>query len=188
MGTGDIPVLGDASNVNTQHVEIQPAQQVNTHVVTQQVSAPDQQDQSDLKEYRDWLIKADYKASEAYDKAVMTLSGGALGISITFIHDIAPAPNPGTLYWLVIAWCAFGASIACILISKLTSQWALRKAIRQVDDGTIYNQSPGQKYSWLTKWLNISAGVAFLIGVATLAVFAVFNAHPAGSPGSSLFR
>jgi hypothetical protein len=196
MRTDDNPPAADASKVNTQQVESQQVatqqvttQQVTTQVVTQQANASDGQDQSGLKKYRDWLVSADYETSNAYDQAVMTLSGGALAISITFIHDIAPSPHPGTLSWLGTAWCAFGASIASILISKLTSQWALRKAMRQTDDLTIYSHRPGGGFSYLTNGLGIFAGLAFLIGVSTLAVFAVLNAaHPAGSPGSLFFR
>lgn len=153
---------------------------------SQSGSPENPKESSDLKAYRDWLIKADYEASEAYDKAIMTLSGGALAISITFIHDIAPSPKPATVYWLAIAWCAFGLSVALSLISKLTSQWALRKAIDQTDSLTIYDQSPGAGFSDVTKYLNIIAGMAFLIGVGTLARFAVLNVALSGL--SLLFR
>ena len=128
-----------------------------------------------LTAYRDWLIKADHRASEAYDKAVMTLSGGALAISITFIHDIAPSPDKGTVYLLGIAWGSFGLSIAVILVSKLTSQWALRKAMRQIDQGTIHQQRPGAAFSVLTAILNVLAGLTFLVGVAALSWFAIAN-------------
>jgi len=132
---------------------------------------------SDLIAYREWLVKADYEASEAYDKAVMTLSGGALAVSITFIHDIAPSPRSETLCFLAAAWSCFGLSISSILISKLTSQWALREAIRQVDEGTINKQPPGARFSVLTKFLNVFAGLAFLLGVGALACFAITNMH-----------
>jgi hypothetical protein len=36
-----------------------------------------------MSAYRDILIAAEQQASQAYDKTVMTLSGGALGLSIT---------------------------------------------------------------------------------------------------------
>jgi hypothetical protein len=54
----------------------------------------------ELAAYREWLVKTDHSASEAYDKAVMTLSGGALAISISFVREIAPSPLEGTMYWL----------------------------------------------------------------------------------------
>jgi hypothetical protein len=139
------------------------------------------QTQDPLKDYRAFLMNAAQKESAAYDQAVMTLSGGALGISITFIHDIAPAPKAGTIWLLGIAWCFLALSIAAILISKLTSQWALRKAIRQVDDGTIGQQRPGARFSAWTASLNVAAGMAFLLGVIFLACFTVTNVISSGA-------
>lgn len=130
--------------------------------------------------YRDWLVQAGFKVSEAYDKAVMTLSGGALGISMTFIHDLAPTPVAGTFLWLGLAWISFGTSIASILVSKLTSQWALDRALEQFDSGEIKGQRPGQGYSVLTSVLNVLAGVAFLLGVFALAWFAISNLSDVG--------
>ena len=138
------------------------------------------QTQDPLKEYRAFLMNAAQKESAAYDQAVMTLSGGALGISITFLHDIAPAPKAGTVWLLGIAWCFLALSIAAILISKLTSQWALRKAIEQVGAGTITQQRPGARFSVWTRSLNITAGMAFLLGVIFLAWFTVTNVVTSG--------
>lgn len=131
--------------------------------------------------YRDWLVQSGFKVSEAYDKAVMTLSGGALGISMTFIHDLAPAPVAGTLLWLGLAWISFGTSVASILISKLTSQWALDRALEQFDNRKIDSQRPGQAYSVLTTVLNVVAGATFLLGVVALAWFAISNLSDVGN-------
>src|SRR3990170_935291 len=76
-----------------------------------------------MKAYRDWLVQADQKTLEAYDKAVMTLSGGALAISLTFVNDVIPSPIAGTVKLLIAAWVSLALSIAAILISKLTSHW-----------------------------------------------------------------
>jgi len=40
-----------------------------------------------LQEYRTHLVAAEQKAQEDYDKTVISLSGGALGISFAFIVD-----------------------------------------------------------------------------------------------------
>lgn len=40
------------------------------------------------------LLKAHHTATQDYDKAVFTLAGGALGISLAFVRDIAPKPVP----------------------------------------------------------------------------------------------
>ena len=41
-----------------------------------------------LQKYRDFLIAAEQKSQEDYDKTVIALSGGALGISFAFATDI----------------------------------------------------------------------------------------------------
>jgi hypothetical protein len=92
----------------------------------------EQTDES-LADYRKLLEQAYDKQSEAYDKTVIALSGGALGISMTFLHEIVPSPLGGTLWLLGAAWSAFAFSILAILVSILTGQWALRRAMCQVD-------------------------------------------------------
>lgn len=44
-------------------------------------------------DYRKWLVEADHKASQAYDKALLTLAGGALGISFAFLKDLVASPS-----------------------------------------------------------------------------------------------
>ena len=63
------------------------------------------------------------KATDAFDKAVMTLSGGALGISIAFIHDVAHHPRYKGV--IAAAWGAFSLSLLLILLSFLTSERAI---------------------------------------------------------------
>ena len=128
-----------------------------------------------IDRYRKFLVQADHKASEAYDKAVMTLSGGTLAISLTFIKDVVPTPQAGTTWLLFAAWEFLALSITAILASMLTSQWALRKAIDQVDRDEIRRRTPGGWFTWITSGLSIIAGLAFVLGVVFLARFAISN-------------
>jgi hypothetical protein len=108
------------------------------------------------------------KVTDSFDRAVMTLSGGALGISIAFIHDVAPLP---THKWaLVFAWAAFAASLLTILWSFLTSERAIVRIVAQHDDER--EEIPRGR---LTDYLNwVSAGT-FVIGVIFLVLFALVN-------------
>jgi hypothetical protein len=56
-----------------------------------------------------WLRQTDHEASRDFDKAIMTLSAGALGVSIAFVHDVAPEPK--MVCFLGIAWVAFATSL-----------------------------------------------------------------------------
>lgn len=135
-----------------------------------------------LQEYRTHLVNAEQKAQEDYDKTVITLSGGALGISFAFIKDII-GNNPITFKEiLVMGWVCWGLSITLVLISYFLSHLALRKAINQFDTavknsniGEIYSQRVGGSYSLITAILNIFGGLLFLAGVILITIFVWHN-------------
>lgn len=105
---------------------------------------------------RQWLLQADQAATRDFDRTVVALASGALGLSIAFIHDIAPHPvHEG---WLAIAWSLLSASLIANLASLLTSHHALRWEMRHYDDAV------GEAGGWLGKvtiGLNWFAAAAF---------------------------
>jgi hypothetical protein len=48
-----------------------------------------------------------FKTSERYDQWVLTLAGGALAISLSFLEKIAPEPATYTLWLLGLSWLAY---------------------------------------------------------------------------------
>lgn len=99
----------------------------------------------------------------------MTLSGGALGISLAFIHDVSPHPHHEG--WVAVSWTLLAASLLLILTSFLTSQGALLSAINRLDRG---EKNPHiQRFAQTTVALNWLSGAAFVGGVACLVRFAV---------------
>ncbi len=130
---------------------------------------------SDLDSYRQHLVLAEQKAVEDFDKAVMTLSGGALGVSFAFIRNVAgPQPWADTDL-LFAAWICWGVSVVAVLASYYFSHMALRTAITQVDDESIYIRRPGGAYAVLTFVCNAAGGLLFLFGVILIAVFVSAN-------------
>lgn len=125
--------------------------------------------------YRDFLIAADQKASEAYDKTIMTLSGGALGLSVTFLKDIVGDSKRVSVCWLEASWMCLTVSLLLILASMLFSQWALRKAINQVDTRTLDHEQAGGLLSFCTASLNVFAGLLCVAGIMLLAWFSLAN-------------
>ena len=92
----------------------------------------DKEGADDLSEYRKHLQTAEQKSQEDFDKTVLSLSGGALGISFVFLKDVIgpnPVVNPGMLF---AAWVAWGSSTFCVLASYYASHLALRRAIRHL--------------------------------------------------------
>lgn len=125
--------------------------------------------------YREMLEKLKQNSQESYDKTVLSLSAGALGVSFAFVKDIVgcwPAQTPG---WLFAAWVFWGLSVTSVLFSFLCSQKALGKAIKQVDAGEIYDKNLGGYLNKATILLNYIAGLCFLLGVITMIVFVANN-------------
>lgn len=120
--------------------------------------------------WRDWLVKAHHTASQDYDKAVMTLAGGALGISLAFIRDIAPDPIHGWI--LAVAWCLLALSLLLIFVSLLSSQQAILTSIEKLDARETLTRGIAGA---MTVWLNGLAGGAFVLGVGFLVSFAAVN-------------
>jgi hypothetical protein len=127
-----------------------------------------------LREYRSFLISAEQKAQEQYDKTILTLSGGAFGISFAFIDKVIGTPPTATL-WLLAAWTSWGVSITSILFSFYFSNKALRRTIEQVDEETVYENTPGEHFSGITQVLNACGGIFFFLGVVLLIVFVYKN-------------
>ena len=131
-----------------------------------------------LEKYRDYLVQSERKSFEAYDKGLLTLSGGALGISIVFIRDII-GPEPLeciiNLNFLFSAWLCWGITLGGTLISFYISHLALRKTIKQLDDKSIYNELPGGIYTVIIKYLNAFNGIMFLLGMILFVIFVKEN-------------
>lgn len=125
--------------------------------------------------YREYLVDALRRAQWEYDKTVLMLSGGALGISFAFIEKVAkdsPLHCAAYLFW---AWMCWGTSVACVLTSFLTSQWGFRKAIEQIDSGETDPAKLGGSFTRATLALNFGSGFLFVTGVVLIALFAHEN-------------
>jgi len=126
-----------------------------------------------LREYRTFLVAAEQKSQEDYDKTVITLSGGALGVSFAFVKDIVGGQALAQPIWLCVAWIVWGLSVTSVLASFYFSHIALRKTIKQIDENTesLYKKTPGGVFTRVTQVLNALGGLLFLTGVVSMTVF-----------------
>jgi hypothetical protein len=129
------------------------------------VAAADDWDPEDRRR----LLALNEAASRDFDTAIRALSGGALAVSIAFVHEIAKHP---THKWLLaLSWGLFAGALASTLMSFLTSERASRRMLRLMADPETTAIEEGK----VTDYLNwVSAG-AFLGGVGCLVGFAVLN-------------
>jgi hypothetical protein len=127
-------------------------------------------------EYRGLLIRTEQASQSEFDKGVLALSGGALGLSFAFTKDIVGTTHMVHSVYLFIAWIAWAASSTSVLMSFFTSQRAMRKAIRQLDARESMRR-PGGWLDFGTLILNIAGLGLFLLGLAMIMVFLNYNLH-----------
>lgn len=126
-----------------------------------------------VEEYRNNLIQAEQKSQDDYDKSIISLSGGALGISLVFYKEVIGEKNPICHDLLVWSWAAWTASIASVVISYYLSRKALRKAIEQTDEND-FSEGPGGWAANCTSYANALSGILFVVGIS---LFITFSAH-----------
>jgi hypothetical protein len=131
--------------------------------------------QENLAAYRQSLLAAEQIMQSEYDKSVMTLSGGALGVSFAFLKDIVGTKGLSHCPFLLAAWALWGLSISFILSSYFTSTKAIRRAVTDTDLKTIYLTLADSNWAKATKVLNALGGLGFLSGTILLVVFVAYN-------------
>jgi|SRR5215213_147929 len=127
-----------------------------------------------IHEYRNHLVEARQKSFDDFDKTVLTLSGGALAVSIAFVKDLL---GPGTLYlktFLVSSWICWVFSLLTVLVSHYLSQLTLDRAIQEIDQGARPKR-PGGSFRLLTLILNALEGLLFVAGLILLIIFVSNN-------------
>lgn len=122
------------------------------------------------------LIELYGKALEGFDKAIVVTSSGALVLSVTFLHDIAPKPPPGSLTSLWLGWIGLVLSLSLMIISMLTGQKALEDALAENKTAV---------FTTVTTWLNLASAVCLIIGLCGLAWFAQTNVFATQWPAAA---
>jgi hypothetical protein len=131
-------------------------------------------------EYWKWLASVETDAARDYDKTVLTLATGTLALSITFAHEIAPTPVPGSTVALVAAWILLALSAMAVLAGLATTQYSfyvLREAVatRGLDEVRAAASRPGYRADRLTTVFNIGAGLMLAAGLIAFMIFAMMN-------------
>lgn len=135
--------------------------------------------QRQYEAYRDHLHTALQSAHEQYDRAILTLSTGLLGLSVTFIKSDSATAAPPLRCLLVLSWVFLLLAIISTLVSFLFSQRALRKALNDAHELYILkrNEVLQKKNVWsqATELLNAASGCFFLTGALLTVLFVTFQ-------------
>jgi len=116
------------------------------------------------------LVSMGQKSQEAYDKAVLILSGGALGLSLVVIKDYLGLRGGGGAGLLALALLCWALSVSCILFSSASSRKVLRSALGRIDGGER-SAHLDERSDRVASGLSTGSGVLFLVGVAFFAAY-----------------
>ena len=134
------------------------------------------------KIYYQTMLTAHKEACSDWDKSLLTLSSGALSLSIIFIKDIIHTDKsplfPGIL---LTAWICLTLCIVCVIFSFISGRIRTNKqidvflehvGIKTNGDG---NKDDKKKNVCLTEILNWASGFSFIIGLVFLFIFSFTN-------------
>jgi len=126
-----------------------------------------------VQEYRQQLLALEEKAQAVFDTTVVTLSGGALGVSFAFMNTFVGTSPVVERPYLIAAWAAWVGSLAASLASHYFSTFAIRRRIETVDSGAKKDHAIGWDRAVVIA--NGASGILFLAGAAAMGVFVVNN-------------
>jgi len=122
-------------------------------------------------QYRASLLQLQEKMQAEYDKTVLSLSGGAFGVSILMIKELIGSKKAIGSTSLTLAWIFWGVSVLAVLCSFFSSAHAMETAIKHIDsDKPISAEIGGLPDIW-TRALNITSGSCFLVGLGFFIYF-----------------
>lgn len=110
---------------------------------------------------------------DLYDRAVLTLSGGALALSVTFVSNAAASPPVGQER-LAVAWICLGVSVLLITSSYIPSIESHRRILLTSDDEDDDDSDTAGTLAYV---FSLDAGVLLAVGLSLLAWFSFDNLH-----------
>ncbi len=126
-------------------------------------------------DYRAHIQEARQEAFASYDKLVVSLAGGFLALSLTFVDSAVGEEEPQWTGLLLGAWVLWISSLLLILGSHLFSQWSLTRILDQIDSDTDPGRRPGGWPARATKICNLCSGVLLVAGIGLMAGFTYSN-------------
>ena len=135
-----------------------------------------------------------FKTSERHDQWVLTISGGALAVSFTFLEKFAPHPVGYTVVFLLLAWVSLVISLVCAFWAIRLSREAIYRQreiagerhqhfMKTSSQSNITGdefREPVNKFSELLKRVNKASGHGLVAGLVFLCLFAFLNTYACG--------
>lgn len=129
-------------------------------------------------EYRQHLVQTYEELSLGYAKTLVTLAGGALGLSLTFAKDIV-GDSAGDCRWLLIlAWALWAVALSAVLVGFFCGRQAARFAMDQYDQGRLEGENAetaGGAWTSATHVGGLVSLVSFVVGLIAFVVYVALS-------------
>lgn len=113
---------------------------------------------------------AAHESSKTFDNILLTISAGAIGVSVTFLTEMPQTNSSKGL--MFIGWICLALAVLVIMVSHKTSEFASRARsgmlgaeISGSKETQIAEQSTLFKYATITSWLNFASLAFFIFGI-----------------------
>jgi hypothetical protein len=122
--------------------------------------------------YLEQLNKAYIESSSQFDKQVLYIASGALGISLAFIKDIVKLDVATNKNLLLFSWISFGTVILICILSHYTSLKAINFRIEN-----LYQKKDktSKRFDFSTKLFNVLMIILLAVGLILLNTFIGIN-------------
>jgi hypothetical protein len=129
--------------------------------------------------FRDELYKRQLSNSEAYDRAILSLSSAGLAISLTFIKFIVPLEEATYVCVLKASWVLFLLSIISTVASFLIGNKGISKQLEYAEqyyiDGKAKAFNKFNIYAYFNTIFNYISGILFLVALTSVVSFVILN-------------
>jgi hypothetical protein len=127
----------------------------------------------------DFLLHKGYEQAYQLDKSLLSLSAGALALSLTFVGNLSGAKH--CLVFLFIAWALFAVSIMAVIFAMRKAQLRTHDSARETADNlkqfsNLHDALAGiMRATFPVARLNSIAIWCFVLGVLFLCLFVGSN-------------
>jgi hypothetical protein len=132
-------------------------------------------------EYRKKVWEDSTSQSESFDRYLLTLSGGALALSITFLKEVVPLQNAVCIPLLIVSWVWFILCILITLISFRISIQALEKMVPFLNEfylegnAEAFNKHLESLWTKAVDWCAYAGIIFFVLGLLFTMMFVGAN-------------
>lgn len=123
------------------------------------------------KEYWNQLFQTYKESATLFEKNLLYITSGALGISITFLSDIVDLDTACFFYLLISAWSIFTVVILLSLIAHYCSMKSMNHEMKYF----LKEKKPKNRFEKWVKKMNVSMIIGLPLGLVFLVLFLSLN-------------